>query len=125
MKKTHYRLGIEVTIEMIAGKWKPSIICHLGTGPQRHDELLHKINGISQKILTAQLRELVTNGIVQRIDNHCFPRKVEYQLTDIGKSLRNILIEMSLWGENRVAQLQKDGVEISIDYTDHSGFSDI
>lgn len=121
MKKI-YHIGVEATIEVIGGKWKPIILCHLGNGPIRTGDLKRKIPSITQKMLTQQLRELEDDKIISRKVYNQVPPKVEYSLTKEGKSLREILIEMSIWGEKRIEQLRKEGNDVELTSDDHNGF---
>ncbi|MBP2057208.1 DNA-binding HxlR family transcriptional regulator [Lactobacillus colini] len=125
MKKQVYHLGIDITLEILNGKWKPSIICHLGTKQMRHDELMHLIPGISQKVLTQQLNSLIEEEIVEKEDNHNFPRVVTYALTETGRSLRKVLIEMSLWGEKRAKELSNEGIPTKVEYTEPTGYQNL
>lgn len=99
---------------MIAGKWKSNILSQLGEKPKRTSELCHAIPGISQRVLIKQLRELEADQIVKRKVYGEVPPKVEYSLTDEGRSLRQILIAMSDWGNERVAREQKAGKDVEI-----------
>ncbi|MCI1902166.1 MAG: helix-turn-helix transcriptional regulator [Bifidobacteriaceae bacterium] len=119
---TKYHMGIEVTLEAIGGKWKPLILCHLGNGPQRPGELCRLIPSITQKMLTQQLRELERDDIVRRTVYPQVPPKVEYSLTEMGKSLRCVLVPMSEWGERRVEQRREKGEDIVLLNADHSGY---
>lgn len=91
---------IEVTLKMIGGKCKPLILYLLiNEGTQRFNELMSKITQISQKTLTNQLRELASDGLILR---QCFaevPPRVEYSITEKGRSLLPILELMCEWGE--------------------------
>lgn len=124
MKKS-YNLPIEVTLDVIGGKWKPVILCHLGNGPLRTSALKRCIPEITQKMLTQQLRELETDGIVHREIFPQVPPKVEYSLTDSGASLRNVLIAMSTWGTTHIQNLQDAGEAVVINHADFSGFANI
>lgn len=116
-----YHIGVEATLEVIGGKWKPIILCHLGNGPIRPGELRKKIPTITQKMLTQQLRELEQDGIVHRkVYNQVSP-KVEYSLTEEGKSLREILVAMSVWGEERIEKQKASGEEVTLLHT-HGGY---
>ncbi|KRN28109.1 HxlR family transcriptional regulator [Lactobacillus selangorensis] len=118
-----YQIGVEATLDVIGGKWKPLILCHLGKGPLRTGQLRRAIPQITQKVLTQQLRELEDDQI---IDRHVFqqvPPKVVYQLTDYGKTLNQILVEMSIWGEQRIKRLQAAHPDEKIELLgDHQGY---
>lgn len=120
--KAIYQLPIEATIDVIGGKWKPIILCHLGKGPLRPGELKRRIPNITQKMLTQQLRELETDGIVARKVYQQVPPKVEYSLTDSGKSLRTVLVAMSAWGTQQIQAQKEKGQKIEIKNPDYSGF---
>lgn len=121
MKKV-YQLAVEATLDVIGGKWKPIILCHLGAGPLRNGQLLRLIPAVSQRVLTQQLRELERDEIIQRRIYQEIPPRVEYCLTDHGKSLRPILLAMSDWGEHRVQQAQVQGAKVEILDHNQSGF---
>lgn len=114
MTEKIYHLAVEATLDVIGGKWKPIILCHLGEKSQRNGELKKLIPNISQKVLTQQLRELEQDGIISRKIYGEVPPKVEYSLTKEGRSLREILLAMSDWGEKRVSQQQKRGEKVTI-----------
>ncbi|MGT2935464.1 winged helix-turn-helix transcriptional regulator [Streptococcus castoreus] len=118
-------MGIYKTLEVISGKWKPLILCYLGHGPMRTGELQRSLGTISQKVLTEQLKELLDEGIIERISYPVVPPKVEYQLSHEGKSLRDILVSMSEWGETRIQALKKQGKTIDIIHSSHDGYLDI
>ncbi|MGX7418024.1 winged helix-turn-helix transcriptional regulator [Carnobacterium gallinarum] len=117
-----YHIGVEVTLDVIGGKWKPIILCHLGNGPIRTGELRRRIPNITAKMLTQQLRELEEDEIVNRKVYNQVPPKVEYALTDEGKTLRDLLVAMSIWGERKAQKLQENGQNIQLITNDHNGF---
>ena len=88
------------TVQLIGNKWKLLILQNLLTSPKRFSELKNNVPGISQKVLTDNLRCLEKNGIVSREIIAEIPPKVVYSLTEIGKSLLPIFDAMSEWGEN-------------------------
>ena len=114
MTEKIYHLAVEATLDVIGGKWKPIILCHLGEKSQRNGELKKMIPNVSQKVLTQQLRELEQDGIISRKIYGEVPPRVEYSLTKEGRSLREILLAMSDWGEKRVSQRQKRGEKVTI-----------
>ena len=87
-------------MDVIGGKWKIIIIHHLISETRRFSELRRLIPQISQRVLTSQLRELEKHGVVHREVYPQVPPKVEYSLTELGKSLESILWVMHEWGES-------------------------
>lgn len=109
-----YPMGINLTLEIISGKWKPLILGYLGNSPLRNGELIQRLDGISQKVLTEQLRELEYEGIVQRKNYGTVPPKVKYSLTTEGESLKKLLAELSLLGDKHAEAMQQHGCDIQI-----------
>jgi DNA-binding HxlR family transcriptional regulator len=103
-----YRNGVEVTLDVIGGKWKSVILYHLMTGKKRTNELRKLIPTITQKVLTQQLRELESTGIIIRISYNQVPPKVEYELSEYGWSLKNMLDQFCLWGEQHAEKIYGD-----------------
>lgn len=90
---------MEVTVKMIGGKYKPLLLeALLENEPRRFNELMRSIGGISQRTLTNQLRELESDGLICRRVYAQVPPKVEYYLTDKGRSLAPLLEMMCAWG---------------------------
>lgn len=87
------------TIEFIGKRWMGIIIYHLLDGPKRYHELLSEIDGISDRLLTERLKELETHGLVVKHVSKNQLRKVEYELTDIGKELEDIISSIMTWVE--------------------------
>ncbi|EEI72025.1 winged helix-turn-helix transcriptional regulator [Lentilactobacillus hilgardii] len=117
-----YHIGVEASLDVIGGKWKPIILCHLGNGPLRTGELRRRIPTITQKMLTQQLRELEEDEIIVRKVYNQVPPKVEYYLSDEGKTLRDLLVTMSVWGEKRVKRLQAKGQPVELLSQGHEGY---
>lgn len=109
-----YRLGIEAALEILGGKWKALIICLLMSGPQRTGALRRLIPGVSEKVLIQQLRELERDGIVGRIDCEQLPPKVEYFITDYGRSADRIVDVMCAWGRENIRLRRERGEEIEL-----------
>lgn len=86
-------------MEFIKGKWKALIICHLRNEPIRFLELQRRIEGITQKILTEQLKALEEEGIILRVVYPEVPPRVEYELTEKGRELLPILDSIEEWAE--------------------------
>ena len=95
---------VETTLMLIGDKWKVLILRDLMPGPRRFGELKKSIGSVSQKVLTAQLRDMEAKGLVSRKVYAEVPPRVEYSLTDLGKSLKPILDAMWVWGEGYQAQ---------------------
>lgn len=91
---------VETTLSLIGDKWKVLILRDLLPGTKRFGELKRSIGNVSQKVLTAQLRAMEENGLLTRAVYAEVPPKVEYTLTDLGKSLKPILDAMQSWGED-------------------------
>jgi DNA-binding HxlR family transcriptional regulator len=85
---------VERLLAVIAGKWKVLILRELFHGARRHAQLAKALPGISQKVLTAQLRELELDGAVERKDFQAKRPHVEYSLTPFGERLRGLILEM-------------------------------
>ena len=90
---------VEITISLIGDKWKVLIIRDLLTGTKRFGELKKSLSGITQKVLTNNLRQMETSGLILRKVYAEVPPRVEYTLTETGYSLKPILDAMQDWGE--------------------------
>lgn len=90
--------GMAYSLSIIGGRWKPAILCRLLFGPMRYGELKKAIEGISERMLVAQLRELEKDQIVQRHVYAEVPPRVEYELTPLGHSMKPMFDAMSDWG---------------------------
>lgn len=91
---------VETCLLMIDGKWKPLIIRELLTGKKRFSELQRGIDGISQKVLTSNLKKMVSNKLIIRTVYPEVPPRVEYELTELGYSLSTVIDAMWDWGLN-------------------------
>ncbi|UNK16063.1 helix-turn-helix transcriptional regulator [Paenibacillus sp. N3/727] len=109
MKKTErtYNTAVEATLEVIGGKWKPVILFHLTFGKKRNNEFMSLIPAITQKMLTQHLRELEEEGVILRISYNQVPPRVEYELTDYGWSLKELLHLMCRWGDSHIERKYK------------------
>lgn len=90
---------VETTLTLIGDKWKVLILRDLLPGKKRFGELKKSIGSVSQKVLTAQLRDMERSGLVNRTVYAEVPPRVEYSLTELGQSLKPILDALSAWGE--------------------------
>ena len=105
-----YNCPVEATIDVIGGKWKPLILWWLHQRNYRFAELRRLIPGITEKVLTQHLRELEADGIVDRRVFATIPPKVEYSLTEYGKSLKQALNAICEWGQlhmRRIGAVEK------------------
>ena len=96
---------VETTLTLIGSKWKVLILRDLIDGKKRFGELKRSVGSVSQKVLTAQLREMEADGLVIRTVYAEVPPRVEYQLSELGMSLKPILDSMWAWGEGYKAKL--------------------
>ncbi|MBJ3775662.1 winged helix-turn-helix transcriptional regulator [Acuticoccus mangrovi] len=94
-----FTCGLDAVLSVMGGKWKPLILYHLMRGTLRYGELRRAVGKVSDKVLIQQLKELQADGIVHRRDHGEIPPKVEYSLTDFGRSLARALVQLCQWGE--------------------------
>lgn len=104
--KTLPACPVETTLNLIGDKWKVLILRDLMPGTKRFGELKKSIGSVSQKVLTAQLRDMESNGLVTRTVYPEVPPRVEYSLTALGRSLKPILDAMWNWGESYKASVE-------------------
>ena len=95
---------VETTLTLISNKWKVLILRDLMPGTKRFGELKKSVGNVSQKVLTAQLREMEQCGLLIRTVYPEVPPRVEYTLTELGRSLKPVLDAMWNWGEEYQAQ---------------------
>ncbi|MGW8958794.1 winged helix-turn-helix transcriptional regulator [Paenibacillus sp. NPDC055715] len=99
---------VETTLDVIGGKWKGIILYQLLDGTKRFNEFRRLNPGITQFMLTLQLRELERDGIIHREVYKEIPPKVEYSLTDFGRTLEPVIISMKAWGESYKMRLDEN-----------------
>ena len=110
VKKDFYNCGFELTLDVVGGKWKGLILWKLQEKEVlRYGELSREVKGITQKMLTQQLREMEENNLIVRKEYSQIPPKVEYSLSEYGKELSNIFIAMKDWG---VKYAEKNNIEV-------------
>lgn len=90
---------VEVTLEVIAGRWKILIIHQLLEGTKRFNQLQRELGGITHRTLIKQLRDMEERGLIKRKDYQEIPPRVEYRLSTLGQSLESVLLAMHGWGE--------------------------
>ncbi|MBW4082093.1 helix-turn-helix domain-containing protein [Paenibacillus sp. S150] len=91
--------SLQSTLDLIGGKWKGVLLYHLIGGAKRFNEIRRLCPGISQRMLTLQLRDLERSGLVHREVYLQVPRKVEYSLTEWGRGLETAILNIKSWGE--------------------------
>jgi DNA-binding HxlR family transcriptional regulator len=109
-----YHCALDITMSFIGGKWKTVVLWYLRKEPKRFSELKKLMPDITEKMLSIQLKQLEKDGILSRSVFAEVPPRVEYSLTQEGKTLLPVLEELALWGRNKG---KKEGslVEIKID----------
>lgn len=101
--KNHFGCPVQATSNVIAGKWKVLIVWHLSFGSHRFAELRDTLPGVSEKVLTAQLRQLESDGILQRHVTASVPPRVDYMLSPAGKELIPVMQAMCAWGTKHLS----------------------
>lgn len=109
-RRTAGRTGcaVEATLSVIGGVWKPVVLFHLLEGTLRFNALSRRVASATPRMLTLQLRELEADGVIRRIVYPQVPPKVEYELTELGRSLAPVLLTMRSWGERLQALESSD-----------------
>ena len=102
--KTLPACPVETTLTLIGDKWKVLILRDLLPGTKRFGELKRSVGGVSQKVLTSQLRQMEGSGLLTRTVYPEVPPRVEYTLTELGRSLKPVLDAMEVWGEGYKAK---------------------
>ena len=105
MKTKAYNCPVEAAIDVFGGKWKALILWWLHQRTWRFAELRRQMPGITEKMLTQQLRELEADGIVDRRIFPTVPPRVEYSLTEYGRSLKRALREICAWGRKHIERI--------------------
>jgi DNA-binding HxlR family transcriptional regulator len=100
--KKEFHCPVEVSMEILSGKWKCLMLWHLNDGKKRYKELERIVPGVSQKMLTQQLKEMERDGLVVRTVYPEVPPRVEYSLTELGRTAFPILQLMHSWAVERV-----------------------
>ena len=103
----HYGCPVEATLDVIGGRWKGVSVFFLLNGTKRFNELRRLLPEVTQRILTLQLRELERDCVVRRKMYAEVPPKVEYSLTEFGRTLEPVLQTMREWGVQYVGRLKK------------------
>ena len=113
MPEKLYTCGLDAAVDVVGGKWKPLVLWALHEQPRRFGALRRELPGVSEKVLTQQLRELERDGIVHREVHAQVPPKVEYSLTELGVGLNRALSPLGEWGERHllhIVEVRRAGV---------------
>jgi DNA-binding HxlR family transcriptional regulator len=102
-----YNCPVEAALDVIGGKWKIVILCWLRQGTHRFGELRRQIPGVSERMLTQQLRELERDGVVRREVYPEVPPRVEYSLTPFGETLRPVMDLLNKWGVRHLRRIER------------------
>ena len=102
-----FSCGLDATLRLISGKWKPLILYFLLQGPNRYGALKRAVRGVSDKVLIQQLKELEADDVVKRTDYREVPPRVDYALTPLGRSLAEALVPLCTWGSENMAEVAR------------------
>ena len=102
-----FSCGLDATLRLISGKWKPLILYFLLQGPNRYGALKRAVRGVSDKVLIQQLKELEADAVVKRTDYREVPPRVDYALTPLGRSLAEALVPLCTWGSENMAEVSR------------------
>lgn len=107
MSQQQYMCPVEALVDIVGGKWKMPILSLLFQGTKRYGELRQQLPGVTERVLTMQLRELEQSGIVRREVYAEVPPKVEYSLTDLGLTLEPVFQVMLSWSEKYLGVIEQ------------------
>jgi DNA-binding HxlR family transcriptional regulator len=97
--------GLNATLRIISGKWKPLVLFFLRNGPKRYGELKRLTDGVSDKVLIQQLRDLEADQVLIRTNYKEVPPRVDYALTPLGRSLATAILPLCAWGTEHAAEM--------------------
>jgi DNA-binding HxlR family transcriptional regulator len=100
-----FSCGLDATLHLISGKWKPLILFFLRDGTKRYGELKRAIGGVSDKVLIQQLKDLEAHRVLARNDYKEVPPRVDYALTPLGRSLADALVPLCSWGIENMGEV--------------------
>ena len=100
-----FSCGLDATLRIISGKWKPLVLFFLRDGPRRYGELKRLTQGVSDKVLIQQLKDLEADHVVVRTDYREVPPRVDYALTPLGRSLAEAIVPLCTWGTEHMAEM--------------------
>ncbi|OSQ39384.1 winged helix-turn-helix transcriptional regulator [Thalassospira mesophila] len=102
---TGFSCGLDATLRIISGKWKPLVLFFLRDGPKRYGELKRLIQGVSDKVLIQQLKDLEAHRVLARTDYKEVPPRVDYTLTPLGRSLADAIVPLCTWGTENMTEM--------------------
>ena len=102
---TGFSCGLDATLRIISGKWKPLVLFFLRDGPKRYGELKRMIHGVSDKVLIQALKDLQADRVLARTDYKEVPPRVDYALTPLGRSLSDAIVPLCTWGSENMAEM--------------------
>src|SRR3954468_1610949 len=98
--------GLNATLRIISGKWKPLALFFLRDGPKRYGELKRLVQGVSDKVLIQQLKDLEADHVLARTDYKEVPPRVDYALTPLGRSLAEAIVPLCTWGTEHMTEMK-------------------
>ncbi|WGQ10976.1 helix-turn-helix domain-containing protein [Pedobacter gandavensis] len=107
-KQINDSCGMAYSLSVLGGRWKPAILCRLMHKTMRYSDLKNSIDQISERMLVSQLRELEADQVVKRTVYPIVPPRVEYELTELGLSMKPMLKAMSDWGNMHRTKVNPD-----------------
>lgn len=102
---TGFSCGLDATLRIISGKWKPLVLFFLRDRRMRYGELKRTIQGVSDKVLIQQLKELEADRVLARTDYKEVPPRVDYSLTPLGRSLADAIVPLCTWGTENMSEM--------------------
>jgi len=103
--KRPFNCGLEAVLSLVGGKWKLLILFHLMKGTHRFGELRRLVGDVTEKVLSEQLKQMVSDGIIARIDYQTVPPHVEYVVTDFGRSMSAAVVPLCEWGTENMERI--------------------
>jgi len=97
--------GLNATLRIISGRWKPLVLFFLRSGPKRYGELKRLVQGVSDKVLIQQLKDLEADRVLVRTDYKEVPPRVDYALSPLGRSLADAIVPLCAWGTEHAAEM--------------------
>ena len=102
-----FSCGLDATLRLISGKWKPLVLFFLRDGPKRYGALKRSIEGVSDKVLIQQLKDLEAHCVLARTNYKEVPPRVDYALTPLGRSLADAIVPLCTWGTENMAEMKR------------------